>query len=283
MSLIPSLPDDTALMLKQFISYRFHDSGAERIVIGLSGGLDSALNLKLAAGAVGPEKIDAYFMPYGKLSEQDERFAIMAAEESRVRLRKVEITGIVDGFPVQTSSMAKGNLMARSRMMVLYAHANMQNGMVIGTSNKTELLMGYFTKFGDGAADIYPTGDLFKTQARKLAKNIGVNDEIMARPPSAGLLEDQTDEGELGMPYPILDQILSGILQSMPYERIISSMDHSLASETEMKRANLKPPVTLDMIKRIDSVMKSTRHKRCGLAIPKVNTSTIGIDLRERW
>jgi NAD+ synthase len=270
-------------LIEQFISARFTSSGCDRVVIGVSGGLDSALNLKLLEKVVGPDRIEAFFLPYGKLSEPDERFSKIAAENSSIDLKVVDISPIVDSIPIVTDGMVKGNLMARSRMIYLYTVANKDNGLVIGTSNKTEILMGYYTKFGDGAADIYPTGDLFKTQTRHLAKELEVSEDIITRPPSAGLMEGQTDEGEIGIPYPLLDQIIVGILSGYDDTTIADNIDHTNTSVEEMDRSNFHPPVTDEHVDRVRQTIRSTRHKRCGLPIPKVNPMTVGIDLRERW
>ncbi len=283
MNLIPRLPQHSERILVQFIQARFEEAGSDTAVIGLSGGLDSALNLKLITKALGPDRVSPFFLPYGKLSGPDVGFSEISAKDSGVSLKTVDISEMVDRFPIEADGMVKGNLMARTRMIYLYTYANKNNGLVIGTSNKTELLMGYFTKYGDGAADIYPTGDLFKTQTRELSREIGVPEGIIERPPSAGLMMGQTDEGELGIPYPILDQVLNGFLSSYRPEDIPGLIDYECVSKEECERANFDPPLKVDQVKWIDSMVKRTRHKRTGLPIPKVNPSTIGIDIRERW
>ena len=154
---------------------------------------------------------------------------------------------------------------------------------MLGTSNKTELMLGYFTKFGDGASDLNPIGDLLKTQVRQLAEEIGIPDEIISRTPSAGLIKDQTDEGELKLPYPILDQIIRGYLQSMPVQRIVRDVDCTTATEAEMKRAGFVPPLKDDDVGSIMAAIRGSMHKRSCTPIPKLASSTIGVDLRERW
>jgi len=251
--------------------------------LGLSGGLDSAVALHLAITAVGPERTIPVFMPYGTMNEKDEGFARRCAEITGTDLRDVDITDFVDSLPVDVSGMALGNAAARARMMILYAIANTEGGFVLGPSNKTELLMGYFTKYGDGASDLAPIGDLFKTQVRLLAEKIGVPEEIIERPPTANLVPGQTDEGEMGMPYPILDQVLNGLIMGLKEDEIARETDCSFASEEEMARSGFEPPLDLEDVKRIKRTVTASRHKRDPLVIPKVGTSTVALDIRERW
>ncbi len=283
MELIPGQVPHTKMIIEQFISARFSSSGADLALIGLSGGLDSALLLELMCSALGKEKVRAFFLPCGDLSMNDREFAAEAARSCDIEVMEIDISPIVESVPIGTDGMIRGNLMARARMIYLYTFANKNNGLVFGTSNKTELLMGYFTKYGDGAADIYPIGDLFKTQVRELASDIGIPGSIIDRAPSAGLVHGQTDEGEMGVPYPILDQILKGYIIGLQPDLIADNIDHTSTSIDEMDRAGFEPPVEVELVTRIIETVKATRHKRHSLAIPKVDGDTIGIDLRERW
>lgn len=283
MKLVPKEIPYTEKMITQFIGSRFEQADAKYAVIGLSGGLDSSLVLELLKRSIGPERIKAFFLPYGSLSGPDRDYAVMASHSCGVRMEEIDITDIVSSVPLESVGMAKGNLMARARMLILYTYANNNNGLVVGTSNKSELLMGYFTKYGDGAADIYPIGDLFKTQVRALSEDLGVPARILERPPSAGLIKDQTDEGEMGIPYPLLDQVLSGLLMGLSDDMIVESIDNDLAKEEELARARFKPPVDRNTVGRIRDQLRGSIHKRQSLAIPKLQSNTVGVDLRERW
>lgn len=281
--LFPELMPHADKVMDQFIVSRFEESGAGVAVIGLSGGLDSAVVLKLLARSLGPEKVKPFFLPYGNFSEDDRVHALEAAESCQLKLEGVDISPIVSSVPLPTEGMARGNLMARARMLFLYTYSNINNGLVFGTSNKSELLMGYFTKYGDGAADIYPIGDLFKTQVRSLAFELYVPEDIISRPPSAGLVSGQTDEGEMGIPYSLLDQILSGHLLGLSDERIAEFVDSSLATDEELKRSGFQPPVNRETVASVRETVRKTRHKRNSLAVPKLQNYTVGVDLRERW
>jgi len=277
---VPDLPDETRTILVQFIKDRFLSSGCEGAVIGISGGLDSALVYRLSCEALGTDKVHPVFLPNGDLSAPDREFAIMVAGE---RLREIDISALVDAYPLETEGVVRANLQARLRMTVLYTLANMNSFLVLGTSNKTELMLGYFTKHGDGASDICPLGDVFKTQARDLAREIGVPSPIIDRVPTAGLIVGQTDEGDLGLPYPVLDRIILGYLRFWEPERVAGSIDASVSSRDEIQRSGFEPPITPVHVRRVYSMIESARHKRDPLIVPKVQGSTVGIDLRERW
>ncbi|MFH0867880.1 MAG: NAD+ synthase [Candidatus Woesearchaeota archaeon] len=184
-------------------------------VIGLSGGLDSALSAKLVADAVGKENIKALIMPLKGLSSEE---TIMDAVEfctfTGIEYSLVFINDFVDGFKKiewEQSKVAQMNTIARVRAVILYNYANTNNALVIGTSNKTEILLGYFTKYGDGAVDIEVIGDLLKTEVRELAKFLGINDKIINKVPTAELYHGQTDEKELRASYEDIDKILKKI------------------------------------------------------------------------
>jgi len=283
MNLIPPPVVEARQIITQFIRRRVEMADVRGIVIGLSGGLDSAVSLSIAASAIGSDKVKPIFLPYGDLSSADHGFARMAADSVGCELGTIDISPIVDSVAVEAEGMVKGNIMARARMVVLYAVANKENRLVLGTSNKSELMLGYFTKFGDGASDLNPLGDLLKTQVRHLASELDIPDEIISRPPSAGLIMGQTDEGDLRLPYPILDQIIRGYLQSMTTEKIISRIDYSAATETEIERSGFEPPLREEDVESIISIIRGSMHKRSTTPIPKLASSTIGVDLRERW
>ncbi|MFW3146302.1 MAG: NAD(+) synthase [Thermoplasmatota archaeon] len=283
MDLTPKMHSHTSTIIEQFISERFLSSGKSTVLIGLSGGLDSSVVAKLAADAIGPDKVKAFFMPHGRESTREMRDAEEAAAFAGVALETVDISPIVGSIPLSMEGMVLGNAKARARMLFLYSYANKHSGMVLGTSNKTELLLGYFTKFGDGAADIYPIGDLFKTQVIELAGELKIPKGIVAKPPTAGLLKGQTDEGELGLPYPVLDQILTGYIADLEPAEIMDSMDLTSVTVDQMDRSGFEPPLSEEQVKRVFDMVRGSMHKRAPLAVPKVGGSTVGIDLRERW
>ena len=198
-------------ILVGFIRDGVHKVGFERAVIGLSGGIDSALSAFLAARALGPENVLAVRMPYASSSPDSLADAQAVIDALGVRDLTVEITPCVDPlfarFP-DITPMRRGNVMARMRMIVLYDQSAAFGGLVMGTSNKTETLLGYTTIFGDNAAALQPIADLYKTQVRQLAAALGVPRSILDKPPSADLWIGQTDEDEIGYTYAEMDRLL---------------------------------------------------------------------------
>ncbi len=282
MDLIPRLDPDARRIISDFIIDRMAASGNGPALVGLSGGLDSALVLILLADAIGPDRVRPLFLPCGEMNPSDLGFAEMASRSCGTDLKVLDIEGIVNAIPLELDGMVRGNAMARARMLVLYAVANSEGGLVIGTSNKSELLTGYFTKYGDGASDICPVGDLFKTQIRELARVVGVPNPIIERPPTAGLVAGQTDEGELRLPYPLLDQVLNGCIKGYSVSSIADNIDHTTTTVEEFDRSGFEPPVSEGDVSRVRSMMRSSRHKRLSLQVPKLGPHTIGIDHRER-
>ncbi len=198
-------------ILTGFIHSEITRAGFSRAVIGLSGGIDSALSCYLAAEALGPENVLAVCMPYKTSSPASLEHATMVIDALGVQSLTVPITGMVDPlferFP-EANSMRRGNAMARARMIVLYDQSEAFRGLVVGTGNKTEILLGYTTLYGDSANALNPVGDLYKTQVRQLSRSLGVPQPIIEKPPSADLWADQTDEGELGFTYEEVDRLL---------------------------------------------------------------------------
>ncbi|MCX6801671.1 MAG: NAD+ synthase [Candidatus Diapherotrites archaeon] len=192
----------------------FKKAGCKKAVFGLSGGIDSAVTAYVLEKALGPENVFALFMPYEvNDSRQDLRDALKVAAQTQIGFCVFPIKKICDEFDETVwmpNRLAKANLRARARMMVLYSFANSQNALVVGTSNRTELLLGYFTKQGDGACDIMPLASLYKGEIMKLAGWLGVPKEIIRKKPTAGLWRGQTDEGEIGVKYEVIDEILRG-------------------------------------------------------------------------
>lgn len=203
--------DFVKAFLVNFIREELQKAGYQRAVLGLSGGLDSALSCLLTAQAVGPDNVLALWMPYRTSDPANYADAQKVATQSGVVFKTVDITPMVEPYFEQMPEMSlrrRGNVMARARMIVLYDHSEVWHGLVIGTSNKTEIWLGYGTLFGDMACAINPLGDLYKTQLRQLARAMGVPASILAKTPSADLWAGQTDEGEIGFRYEELDRAL---------------------------------------------------------------------------
>ena len=226
----------------------------EGVVLGLSGGLDSSTVAKLSVMALGRDRVLGLIMPSGALDEDAVRVARMLGIEYKV----IDITGIVSGMVgacgLDGGLIPIGNLKARIRMALLYYHANVMGRIVVGSGNKSELLVGYFTKYGDGGVDILPLGDLYKTQVRMLAEYLGIPKDIVWKTPTAGLWPGQTDEGELGMPYERLDLILYGIHE-------LGMKKEEVSKEFGIPRAD---------VERVEEMVRNSEHKRSMPPIPKV-------------
>ncbi len=194
-----------------FISDEVHKAGFGRVVVGLSGGVDSAVSAMLAAEALGPQNVLAIKMPYRTSDPESLIHADAVIAEAGIESLQVDITPQIDAyfdrFP-DASAMRRGNKMARERMTILYDHSARWQALVLGTSNKTELLLGYGTLHGDTASALNPLGDLYKTQVWALAEFIGVPSEIVHKQPSADLWRGQTDEEEMGFRYRDVDALL---------------------------------------------------------------------------
>lgn len=194
-----------------FIRDALHKVGAGKAVIGLSGGIDSALSAWLTAEAIGPENLLAVRMPYRSSSADSLADAQAIIDRLGLPSLTIPITPMVEPliehFP-DMSDKRKGNIMARQRMIILYDQSAATGGLVIGTSNKTEALLGYTTLFGDSAAALQPIEDLYKTQVRQLSVALGLPESVQRKPPSADLWAGQTDEGELGYTYAEVDKVL---------------------------------------------------------------------------
>lgn len=212
--ILPRLTINTSLardVLTAFIRDEVHKAGFERVVMGLSGGIDSALVAYLAAEALGAENVLALRMPYKDSSRDSLDHAAAVIDALGVKHDTVDITPMVEPlfqrFP-EMDDRRKGNIMARQRMIIWYDQSAVFNGLVVGTSNKTETLLGYSTLYGDSAAALQPVADLYKCQVRQMAHAVGVPQAIIEKAPSADLWAGQTDEGELGFTYDEADQVL---------------------------------------------------------------------------
>ena len=212
-------PAQAVEVIVGFIRSQMQQTGFTRLVVGLSGGVDSAAVAYLAARAIGADNLLAIRMPYRTSSEASETDALRVVEDLGCRTERIEITPMVEpmlelisGEDPAATNVRRGNVMARQRMIILYDRSAAFDALVIGTSNKTEALLGYGTLHGDMAAALQPIGDLYKTQLRAVARELGVPEEVVAKPPSADLWPGQTDEGELGRSYDALDRVLFALV-----------------------------------------------------------------------
>jgi NAD+ synthase len=275
MRLIPRLPSRFTTVAEEFIKSKVDAAGANGVVVGLSGGLDSSVVVALCARALGPKNVCAVFLPEDETPSDDRKDAESFAKSIKVDYRVVHISHDVDALKdslkearVTTSKNVIANLKARVRMAILYGIANSKNYIVAGTSNKSEMLVGYFTKYGDGGSDIAPLGDLYKTQVRQLAELMDIPDTIIDKPPTAGLYPNQTDEAEIGLPYEVLDQILVGLDMALP--------PASIAKYVFPSRSTNVRSVT-----KVSNMVEASAHKRHGTKVLKVGMGTIGVDRRE--
>ena len=217
---LPAIEAEQAIgVIIGFIRSQLEQTGFGRLVVGLSGGVDSATVAYLAARAIGPDNLLAVRMPYRTSSPDAETDALRVVTALGCRSERVEITpmvepmlALIDGGDAAALRVRRGNVMARQRMIVLYDRSAGFDALVAGTGNKTEALLGYGTLYGDMACAIAPIGDLYKSQLRAVAEALGVPGEIVAKPPSADLWPGQTDEDELGAGYDALDRILFALV-----------------------------------------------------------------------
>lgn len=205
-------PDNAITTIKRFLTGSLLDSGLHGYVIGLSGGIDSALSCTLAVEAVGKEKVLAVLMPYRTSSESSRADARALVQHLGIEHRTVEITPMIDAYFSEITDRTRlraGNKMARERMSILFDIAHDTGRLVLGTGNRTEICLGYTTLFGDSACSVNPIGELYKTEVRLLARRLGVPESILTKAPSADLWIGQTDEGEIGVTYEQIDRILT--------------------------------------------------------------------------
>ncbi len=222
----------------------FRKAGVRKAVFGLSAGLDSTITALLLIEALGKENVFALIMPSKHTKKRDIKDAIEFCEKHGIAYKVCKIDRIVKdivSFGLAKTKLAKGNIIPRIRMILLYCYANSNNALVVGTSNKTELMLGYFTKYGDGAADIFPIASFYKTELIELAKLLGIPEKIVEKRPSAGLWPGQYDEKELGLSYKEIDSILK-------------LMEKKVSEEAILKR--------FPKAKRVLQLVKANAHKR---------------------
>jgi NAD+ synthase len=261
-------------VISEFIRGQLRQAGFDRAVLGLSGGIDSALVAFLVAEAIGPQGLHAVLMPYRSSSPASRADAETVVGALGCSSEVVEITAMVDGYfgaestvgasgpeGLVASSLRRGNFAARMRMAVLYDRSVVTGGLVVGTGNKTESLIGYTTLFGDSACAFNPIGDLYKSQVRQLAVALGVPDAIIRKAPTADLWPGQTDEGEGEFSYPVLDRLL--------FWRI-----DKRRSVEEMVGLGFDPA----MVERVDRMVAGAEFKRQVPPVAKLGPRTAGVD-----
>ncbi len=225
---------------------RLDDSGAECLVFGLSGGVDSAVTAAVAVQAHGAEYTLGVLMPCHSMSE-DAALAQLVADAFEIETMLVDLgdsyDALISALPPSDHPLASANIKPRLRMTTLYYLAQTHNYLVLGSGNKTELMVGYFTKYGDGGVDLLPLGDLYKTEVWALARELGVPKAVVERAPSAGLWPGQTDEGEMGITYEALDRVLKAIAKGDTghIEPVILAKVQQMITRSAHKRA--MPPI----------------------------------------
>jgi NAD+ synthase len=224
--------EKAAARLEKFIADFTAGSGFSRLVVGLSGGVDSSLSAALGAQAVGAENVLGLIMPYRRSSPESEQDALKLASEFGIQTEKVDLTPMIDAYfeDNEVSSIRRGNKLARERMSILFDVASRDNRLVLGTSNKTEICLGYSTWYGDSACSLNPLGGLYKNEVREMAVYKGIPRRIINKNPTADLWPGQTDEGELGISYDLADRLLCKII-----EEGVRSPKELMASGAELK------------------------------------------------
>lgn len=251
-------------ILTGFVQTEITRAGFSRAVVGLSGGVDSSLSCYLASEALGPENVLAVRMPYETSSSESLEHAQLVIDELGVNSLTIPITDMVEPlflrYP-ESDHIRRGNVMARARMIVLYDQSQAFKGLVVGTGNKTEILLGYTTQFGDSACALNPLGDLYKTQVRQLAKALELPEVIIEKPPTADLWVGQTDEGELGFTYAEVDQLLYLLVD----ERY---------SPDDCIEAGFPEP----FVKIVIDLVRKNHFKRVMPPVAKLSNRTVGYD-----
>ncbi len=268
MRLLPRLPAHAVATIHAFLRHHVAETGGAGVVLGLSGGVDSAVTARLCVDALGSDRVTGVLLPDlaypAALLEETRAFGAdlgISLETHSIEPAEAGLRSVFEGVDDATTW---GNAKARLRMIALYTVARGRGRLVVGTGNKSELLLGYFTKHGDGGVDLLPIGDLYKTEVWELAEALGLPEVVRTRAPTAGLWEGQTDEGELGLPYRTIDRILRGLEELRDVEEI-AEVTH------------LALPSVVGIAERV----RANRHKRRPPPVPKLSLRTVGIDWRD--
>lgn len=252
-------------VLTSFIADAVETTGTEGVVVGLSGGVDSALSTALAARALGPERVHPFLMPYRTSSPESAADAERVTAALGLKPATIDVSAMVDGYfdtaEPEAERVRRGNLMARMRMAILFDQAKKLGCLVLGTSNKTEILLGYSTIFGDNASSINPLGDLYKQQVWQLSAHLELPAEVIEKKPSADLWPGQTDEEELGFDYATADEVL------------YLTFDRGLAVDDVVERGYER-----EVVERITQLEKAYRFKRRLMLIARLSGSAINLD-----
>jgi NAD+ synthase len=251
-------------VLTSFIRDAVETSGTQGVVVGLSGGVDSSLSAALAARALGLERVHGFLLPYRTSSAESERDARVLAEHLGVPHRTIDISPMMDAyFQIEPDAGPdrRGNKMARERMTILFDQAKKLDALVLGTSNKTEILLGYSTVFGDNASSLNPLGDLYKCQIWQLSRHLGLPSQLIDKAPSADLWPGQTDEGELGFSYELADEVLHLLF------------DRGLRPEEVAARGYEEA-----VVRRIVALEQRFRFKRRLMLIARLSGSAVNLD-----
>ena len=262
-----NLSMDTGLVRKiltGFIQTEVTRPGFSRAVVNLSGGIDSAVSFVLAVEALGPQNVLAVRLPYKTSSADSLEHAQVLVDRFGSPIVTIPITELVDPLIEREpgiSDIRKGNIMARARMIVAYDQSEAFKGLVIGTGNKTEILLGYTTLYGDSACALNPIGDLYKTQVRQLARALNIPEAIIAKPPSADLWRGQTDEGELGFTYEEVDKLL-----------------HLLVDQRYRPEECVEAGFEEEFVRKVVDRIRRNQFKRVLPPIAKLSSRTVGYD-----
>jgi NAD+ synthase len=233
--------------ISSFIKREIKKRESQGVVIGMSGGIDSSLTTVLAVKALGKQQVFGLILPDSSVTPKtDTKNAIDLAKSLRIKYKVIELNKIkkqiVNGLP--KNKMARANLLVRLRMLLLYYYATVMNRLVLGTGDKSEMMLGYFTKYGDGGADLFPIADLYKTEVRSLAQYLGIPAKIIDKKSSARLWKGQTTEEEIGIKYEEIDKIL---------EHIEESSTHLLSNSDQLNEDN---------VSKIKSMLEKNEHKQ---------------------
>ena len=251
--------------LADFLRDGVESAGATGLVLGLSGGVDSALAAAIAVRALGTERVHAFYLPYRTSEPQSAIDAAAVAKKLGLALREIEITAQVDAYfdahEPDADRVRRGNKLARERMTILFDQSKKLGALVLGTSNKSEILLGYSTVFGDNASSINPIGDLYKTQVWQLSRDAGVPDAVVKKRPTADLWPGQTSESELGFDYATADEALYLLF------------DQGLSGDEVIDRGYPR-----EMVEKIVRLERANRFKRRLMLIARLSASAINLD-----